>query len=126
MPKKKAPGEAPPLRDVDNPTAAFPVGTLAGGVARTESPRHSATIDDDDGFFEVEDDESPVDDPDEVETSYIEEEWSAPRNAPTPTARTETSRGASSRPALLALSLVGGIALAFAVVVLIGMMLLLG
>lgn len=147
MPKKKPDADFTPLRDVDNPTAAFPIGTLAGGNSRVDRPAASPPRRRP-RFYDPERDEPGDDDADE----FIEEEDTTtemqaavdvarpharprppaapPRAHPTPRRaapdRARAPQPETGRPAALVLSLIGGVALALMLVVLIAMVLLLG
>lgn len=125
MSKKKDGGRFP---EVDNPTAAYPIGTLGGGEPRRLVPPSRAPDEsisdpgvddeselDEEDTFEIEDDGpedlgDEADDTDEYETATF---W-----APSSTG--------GVHPAFLVLSLIGGGALALAVVAVIGLFLLLG
>lgn len=141
MAKKKPGEEFAPLRDVDNPTAAFPIGTLAGGSSREATPPVAPPKRRRGRFYDPEEDQGTEEEGDFFEEDELSTEVRhtpvSPRSTRTPvpalppepdedavTDRIRKKR--KGHPAVLALSLVGGVAMALALVALIGMVLLLG
>ena len=123
MTKKK---DRRPVPELDSPTAAYPIGTFGGSAPREAGPPSAPSEgptdpdadeedglagsdmeDDEEEWIEVPDDEA--EDSDEYETATF---W--------------VSGSGGVHPAFLVLSLIGGGAIALAVVAVIGMFLLLG
>lgn len=123
MTKKK---DGPRLPEVDSPTAAYPIGTFGGSAPREvrppAAPPDRAT---DPGYGE--EDGLAGSDTDEGEDEWIE----VPDDDPDDSDEDESgafweSSSGGVHPAFLVLSLIGGGAVALAVVAVIGMVLLLG
>ncbi len=111
----------PPLRDVDNPTAGFPIGAL-GGLHTADAPP-SADPDRDPGADREVDTEDTFEVPDGVDPGS---QRAGGDRRESGAVEPDSPRRSRVHPVVLVLSLVGGGALALAVVALIGMLLLLG